>query len=412
MASWPGGGDLPLDATTTTTIQEPFLVLHEGTYFHGGKRRLSHSDHGHVSGHAHSHAHSHAHGPYLAHNALLKRPRLDSWSPARHHHHYDDGHDHDHDHDYEHDHEHDHEHTNSAPLPFVIIREGSPATDSCAMERTESGLSISSDTTRHSCEDEDDGLLLSDRGAARLVREHVAGFRRRSPDSQHGRILKALINPKSRGADFQLDDNALHSIFWAANKLFFANRLSHRVAWDWSHRASSQYESHIVGTTALRRSALLGGYETLIVLSSPILKDTQYNRRLLISTFLHEMIHSFLFVTCGLKARDCGGHTKGFHLIAEIIDDWVGPDVLHLSDMEADLERFRDDSLLSAPPPGDDAFTRGRSEWRDQPRLDHDNYRAEPRSRRRLDADEWQWHEQEDFRARSLHGAGSSPYVY
>ncbi|MDE9440013.1 hypothetical protein EWS82_13115, partial [Staphylococcus xylosus] len=60
--------------------------------------------------------------------------------------------------------------------------------------------------------------------------------------------------------------------------------------------------SHIVGTTALRRSARLGGYETLIVLSSPILKDTKYNRRLLISTFLHEMIHSFLFIVCGITA--------------------------------------------------------------------------------------------------------------
>lgn len=143
------------------------------------------------------------------------------------------------------------------------------------------------------------------------------------------------------------------------------------------------------------------------MLSSPILKDTQYNRRLLISTFLHEMIHSFLFVACGLKARECGGHTEGFRQIAEIIDDWVGREILCLSDMEADLERFR-----GWPPAVDDVPVRGRPEWRDEPRHERDDYLTEPRPRRRHDHDEWQWHEREGFRARSSHSAGSSSYVY
>ncbi|KAF4589467.1 putative metallopeptidase [Ophiocordyceps camponoti-floridani] len=220
------------------------------------------------------------------------------------------------------------------------------------MERTESGLSISSTTSPRDAlsslalDDNDDiatGRVLSDLEAAHLVHAHLTAFRRRCPDSQSERILRALITPKSRAADFPLDNDALRSIFSASNELFFASRLACRVAWDWSHPACGQYESHIVGTTALRRCARLGGWETLIVLSSPILRDTKYNRRLLISTFLHEMIHSFMFVTCGLKASHDGGHTDGFRHIAAMIDDWAGKEYLRLTDMEADLERFRGD---------------------------------------------------------------------
>ncbi|KAI1065204.1 hypothetical protein LB507_000214 [Fusarium sp. FIESC RH6] len=227
-----------------------------------------------------------------------------------------------------------------------------PVADSCAMERTASGLSISSDTAQPSLAnpltDDNEPGFMGDIPAARLVRDHVANFgcsnpnrrRHRSADSRHGRILRTLINPKSRAADFPLDDNALRSIFSAANELFFANRLAGRVAWDWSHPASAQYQAHIVGTTAVRRSRD-GGFETLIVLSSPILQDTKYNRRLLISTFLHEMIHSYLFVVCGMKAREQGGHTEGFRQIADTIDRWVGHSYLRLSEMDADLEHFR-----------------------------------------------------------------------
>jgi len=233
---------------------------------------------------------------------------------------------------------------------------------SAAMERTESGLSISSDTTAAHTDPHEDCFtsrpLLTDLQAANLVRTHVQSSR---PDSQAARILRSLIRPRLDTSTppspsssfssastpcrraFPLDDTALRSLFRAANTLFFAHRLSNRVAWDWSHASSSRrYAHHVVGTTALRRSAAPhGGYETLIVLSSPILRDTRYNRRLLIATFLHEMIHSFLFVTCGVKAARGGGHTEGFRIIAETIDEWVGREHLRLADMEADLERFR-----------------------------------------------------------------------
>ena len=203
------------------------------------------------------------------------------------------------------------------------------------MERTHSGRSIASDP--RSALPCDDFSYKEDLAAAQRVKEHMASVRR---DTKYERILKSLIHPKSVKADFALDNEALGSIFSAANEIFFHGRLSQRVTWDWSHSSSSQYDSRIIGTTALRE-AKRGGYETLIVLSSPILKDTQYNRRLLISTFLHELIHSYLFICCGFKARNCGGHTKGFKKIADMIDHWAGRGILHLCDMEADLDQFR-----------------------------------------------------------------------
>ena len=294
------------------------------------------------------------------------------------------------------------------------------------MERTESGLSISTSASAHDALSSlDDGSdptsdllagssgsrLISDLSAAALVRAHLAAHRRRLPDSQPERILRALIAPRTRAAAFALDDAALRSIFSAANELFFGGRLSRRVAWDWSHpgRQAQWHASHIVGTTALRRCALLGGWETLIVLSSPILRDTRYNRRLLIATFLHEMIHSFMFVVCGPgAARTCGGHTEGFREIAGLIDEWAGREYLRMSDMEADLDNFRgdlDDDVLT--PPADDLPSNlVEPDWRAgynglqgrapdlQPPQQHMRYDDG------LVHGEWQWYEREDFGAR------------
>lgn len=213
----------------------------------------------------------------------------------------------------------------------------------CSMERTASGLSISSGTTHASSTREQQELgLLGDLEASQLVRDHVANFVRRSRNnSRHERVLRTLINPKNREAEFPIDEAALESIFSAANAIFFASRLSNRVTWDWSHESAPQYQSSVIGTTALRRCRKLGGYETLIVLSRPILMSSNFSRRLLISTFLHELIHSYLFVSCGFKAKESGGHTEGFHQIAAVIDRWAGPEHLRLREMEADLESYR-----------------------------------------------------------------------
>ena len=241
--------------------------------------------------------------------------------------------------------------------------------------------------------------------------------------------MRALISPRTRGADWPLDNDALRSIFSAANELFFASRLTRRVAWDWSHPDCGQYESHIVGTTALRRCARLGGWETLIVLSSPILRDTKYNRRLLISTFLHEMIHSFMFVMCGLKARESGGHTDGFRQIAAVIDEWAGREYLRMSDMEANLERFRGD--VCAPP--DTPSPEAKMDWRGVPG-GRDEYLMEPvplpgqhvqhghqhgqdyqHGQQRHEGamyGDWQWYEREDFGGRGEPVRPGLPYVY
>lgn len=216
------------------------------------------------------------------------------------------------------------------------------------MERTESGLSISSTDSSNTPPSPESPTFLTDAAATSLVRGHISRLHRRTPN-RHSRILNTLITPRKHRSSpaFTLDDSALESIFSAANDLFFANKLRGRVTWDWSHpssRDAAKYTHAIVGTTALRKvRSRRGGYETLIVLSSPILRDTKYNRRLLISTFLHEMIHSFLFVVCGRKAGVDGGHTKGFRDIAGMIDEWVGGDYLRLSEMEADLDRFTED---------------------------------------------------------------------
>ncbi|KAK3187594.1 hypothetical protein K4F52_003652 [Lecanicillium sp. MT-2017a] len=304
------------------------------------------------------------------------------------------------------------------------------------VERTQSGLSIASDTstgqtTTDDVDDEVGGPFIDDIAAAKLVREHITNFQRRFPDSQHARILRILINPKSSQSaasssatmppsnesranhDFPLDNDALRSVFSAANELFFANRLSRRVAWDWSHEGSTQYRSAVVGTTALRRSARLGGWETLIVLSSPVLRDTRYNRRLLIATFLHEMIHSFLFVTCGIRAGRDGGHTEGFRQIAEVIDQWVGRDQLRLGDMEADLEYFRGDCCGKQGQQQQMMFGNPEEESDDGWFLDResnvwprrgDGFLSEPvqpppRQFRHADDGGWQWYEREGFEA-------------
>ncbi|KAJ4394117.1 hypothetical protein N0V93_003334 [Gnomoniopsis smithogilvyi] len=216
------------------------------------------------------------------------------------------------------------------------------------MERTHSGRTILTETDLQpaACPE---FSHKDDSEAALRVQQHLTKPHARGNVKRHERILRTLINPRDKATDFPLDNAALESIFSAADEIFFQGRLSRRVHWEWSsgcvNVVGTKEGSRIIGTTALR-AAEGGGYETLIVLSSPILKDTSYNRRLLISTFLHEMIHSYLFICCGFKARHCGGHTTGFKMIAGLIDQWEGQGSLRLCDMEADLEHFREEPPL------------------------------------------------------------------
>ncbi|KAH7027448.1 uncharacterized protein B0I36DRAFT_364648 [Microdochium trichocladiopsis] len=185
---------------------------------------------------------------------------------------------------------------------------------------------------------------MSDAAAADSVERHVAENHKRNRHSKHERILKSLIRPKARSADFEIDDEAIQGIFYAANEFFFCGRLKGRVTWEWSDKCHSRFQTNIIGTTALRKASNIGGYETLIILSSHFLRDKNYSRRLLISTFLHELVHSYLFICCGFKARASGGHTDGFMRIASLIDNWAGPETLHLKNIEADLDDFLADA--------------------------------------------------------------------
>ncbi len=179
---------------------------------------------------------------------------------------------------------------------------------------------------------------------ADIVRQHLATFRSRFPDSKHERILLSLIRPKSSGADFILDEQALESIFSAVNEMFFNGQLTNRVQWEWSQEDSSpEFDGRIVGHTSFRHCLGGDGLETLVTLSTPILRDRKYNRRLLISAFIHELIHCYLFILRDKEAKRCNGHTAGFKEIANIIDGWAGRNnQLYLYEMQADLENFRE----------------------------------------------------------------------
>ena len=201
---------------------------------------------------------------------------------------------------------------------------------SFVMERTPSGKSIISDKTYEPLHNYT--LTCSDEEAVSRAKAH---FRRLSPHGAHERILRHLIQ-----SQVPIDKDALDSILTASDSVFFAGELSGRVTWDWSHPSQQRYQTELIGTTALR-PASQGGYETLIVLSDPILRNPHYDRRLLLSAFLHELIHCYLFILCGFDARLKGGHTDGFHAIARMIDKWVGTGYLRLCNMKANLNLFR-----------------------------------------------------------------------
>ncbi len=187
-------------------------------------------------------------------------------------------------------------------------------------------------------------LIYHDSEAARRVKYH---FKRLPSHRKHERILRKLICRDNPHDDGPIDDDALASILNSANSVFFDGVLSKRVQWEWS--SQDRYRTELIGTTALRRCTDRDGFETLIVLSLPILKDPRYDRRLLLSAFLHELIHCYLFILCGFEARKERGHTQGFHDIAQIIDTWVGPGYLSLCNMKANLNHFRKDIPVADP---------------------------------------------------------------
>ncbi|RKF75256.1 hypothetical protein GcM1_235104 [Golovinomyces cichoracearum] len=222
-----------------------------------------------------------------------------------------------------------------APLPYQDF--GSNVNEPI-MERTPSGRSIISSSPLEPLPSVQDLPIHKQRDLAAATRVDNS-FRRRPQNSKHERILRKLIRrDEPLDSGFMLDDPALESILTAADTLFFDGMLAGRVQWEWS--SNPQYRTELIGTTALRRCVGREGFETLIVLSEPLLRNERYDRRLLLSAFLHELIHCYLFISCGFDARMEGGHTDGFYRIAEIIDSWVGPRYLSIGKLREDPERF------------------------------------------------------------------------
>lgn len=265
--------------------------------------------------------------------------RRPSPQPPAHPHHHNHNHPHHHNHTHNHTHNHNnnhHAHHNHAHHNHPPSHEPSPTPP---LETTTSGHTIHPTPPPSHLPRSASTELLSDSSALHRVRTHMSSFRRRFPDSKHERILRSIIRPRHPHDESPLDNDSLQSILSAANEVFFNGRLSQRVMWDWSSTVGG--DGGRVGTTALRRASTRG-YETLIVLSGPVLRGGGFSRRLLISTFLHELVHCYLFICCGFRAREEGGHTRGFREIVRLIDEWAGEESgLHLGSVVADLERFR-----------------------------------------------------------------------
>lgn len=186
------------------------------------------------------------------------------------------------------------------------------------------------------------GYSISDEDAAKQIER---GLARRQNNDLTVRIFHSLMN---RQAIFDDADMEIDSLLVAADKIIFNGKLSRRVQWRWSFLGEPGYDCELLGTTALLNTHPFdGGFQTLIVLSSPLLKNKQYSRDLLLSAFLHELIHCYLFIQCGLNHARDDGHTEGFRKIARLIEKRFGQQRLHLCNMRANLDYFRvyDNSL-------------------------------------------------------------------
>ncbi|EPE24562.1 hypothetical protein GLAREA_08414 [Glarea lozoyensis ATCC 20868] len=253
-----------------------------------------------------------------------------------------------------------------SPSPYHpsahLVNSNGPTTNSMpkeqvggiTMERTRSGNSIYSDTPIEN-QYFNESLDTDERAASRVAEHFKARKHRRG---KHEDILRKIIkleDPKDVG---EIDDKSLSSIVTTCDTIFFGGALAGRVQWEWS--SQERYHSELIGTTALRKCSDREGYETLIILSEPILTSSLYDRRLLLSAFIHELIHCYLFIRCGFKARNEGGHTRGWHDIAYIINKcinkWVGGDYLSLCNMKANLTHFHNSRYRPAAAPRTHAY--------------------------------------------------------
>lgn len=163
--------------------------------------------------------------------------------------------------------------------------------------------------------------------------------------SRYARTLEKLLNrtldPESNSISFLLKD-----ILTLTDKVFFNRKLRTNIEWRWSRPNEEGYATDFLGTTTpiYLNDMQNPGHERTqaeIVLSSPFLRSKEYKSTLLISTFIHELVHCYLFVTCGRKAEKNDGHTEAFEKIVHEIEKWLQNDDLRLCNMKADLDFFK-----------------------------------------------------------------------
>ncbi|ELR06528.1 hypothetical protein VC83_07467 [Pseudogymnoascus destructans] len=175
-----------------------------------------------------------------------------------------------------------------------------------------------------------DAGWLTDEEASRGV---DACFKKRQNHVQ-GRILRKLLN-----RELAFDQESLDRIRFAADYVLFDGMLRGKVKWRWSKEGEEGYENELLGSTTPQYSPETG-IEAWVVLSRPLLLSGRYSQDLLLSTFLHEMVHCYLFICCGDRAQKDGGHTPGFQQIVQLINGWTGNSRLRLCSMKADLDHF------------------------------------------------------------------------
>lgn len=177
------------------------------------------------------------------------------------------------------------------------------------------------------------GLVTDDEAFRRVMwcfKKHKNGFA--------GRVIRKLLKD-----ELTLGLESLDTIMVATDNVFFDGKLRGRVHWRWSDAGEEGYESELLGTTRPQYSVETG-IEARIVLSTPLLKSGRYSHDLLLSTFVHELVHCYLFICCGDQAQQDGGHTPGFQQIVHLINNWIGNSRLRLCNMKADLDHFVVDS--------------------------------------------------------------------
>lgn len=177
------------------------------------------------------------------------------------------------------------------------------------------------------------GLVTDDEASQRVMgcfKKHKNGFA--------SRVVRKLLKD-----ELALGLESLDTIMIATDNVFFNGKLRGRVHWRWSDAGEEGYEKELLGTTRPQYS-IETGIEARIVLSRPLLKSGRYSQDLLLSTFLHELVHCYLFICCGDQAQQDGGHTPGFQRIVHLINSWIGNSRLRLCNMKADLDHFVIDS--------------------------------------------------------------------